>query len=57
MPDDPLSAQVVRRLVPDVESRDVFVCGPASMMERMQQVLRSIGVPEEQVHFERFALL
>jgi predicted ferric reductase len=57
MPDDPLSAQVVRRLVPDVESRDVFVCGPASMMERMQQVLRSIGVPEEQIHFERFALL
>ena len=55
--DDPLSAQTIRRLVPDVESRDVFVCGPASMMERMEQVLRAIGVPEEQIHFERFALL
>jgi predicted ferric reductase len=57
MPDDPLSAQTVRRLVPDVTSRDVFVCGPASMMERMQAILRVIGVPDEQIHFERFALL
>jgi len=57
LPDDPLSAQTLRRLVPDVESRDVFVCGPASMMERMQLILREIGVPQQQIHLERFALL
>ena len=57
LPVDPLSAQSIRRLVPDVESRDVFVCGPASMMERLAAILDSIGVPEEQIHFERFALL
>lgn len=57
LPDDPLSAQTVRRLVPDVESRDVFVCGPASMMERMRDILHTIGVPDQQIHFERFALL
>jgi predicted ferric reductase len=57
LPDDPLSAQTLRRLVPDVESRDVFVCGPALMMERMQLILRDIGVPQQQIHFERFALL
>ena len=57
LPDDPLSAQTLRRLVPDVESRDVFVCGPASMMQRMQLILREIGVLEQQIHFERFALL
>jgi ferredoxin-NADP reductase len=44
-------------LVPDVASRDVFVCGPASMMERMQGILRASGVPDQQIHFERFALL
>jgi ferredoxin-NADP reductase len=43
--------------VPDVEARDVFVCGPASMMRRMQGILRELGVPEQQIHFERFALL
>jgi predicted ferric reductase len=57
MPDDPLSAQTVRRLVPDVQSRDVFVCGPASMMERVQEILHTIGVPDQQIHLERFALL
>jgi predicted ferric reductase len=57
LPVDPLSAQTIRRLVPDVESRDVFICGPASMMERLDGILRSIGVPAEQIHFERFALI
>jgi predicted ferric reductase len=57
LPVDPLSAQTLRRLVPDVESRDIFVCGPASMMERVREVLHTIGVPNQQIHFERFALL
>jgi predicted ferric reductase len=57
LPDDPLSAQTLRRLVADIESRDIFVCGPASMMERVREVLRTIGVPDQQIHFERFALL
>ena len=57
MPHDPLSAQTIRRLVPDVESRDVFICGPASMMDRMRGILKTIGVPEQQIHFEHFALL
>jgi predicted ferric reductase len=57
LPDDPLSEQTLRGLVPDVASRDVFVCGPASMMQRMQGILRQLGVPEQQIHLERFALL
>lgn len=57
MPTDPLSAQTIRRLVPDVDSRDVFICGPASMMARLDGILRTVGVPAEQIHFERFALI
>jgi ferredoxin-NADP reductase len=57
LPVDPLSAQMIRRLVPDVASRDVFVCGPAAMMERVDEILRSIDVPADQIHFERFALI
>ncbi len=57
MPVDPLSPQMVRRLVPDVQSRDVFICGPGSMMKQTERVLRAIGVPGSQIHFERFALL
>jgi ferredoxin-NADP reductase len=57
MPEDPLSVQTLRRLVPDIESRDIFICGPASMMERMRGILRAIGLPDRQIHVERFALL
>jgi predicted ferric reductase len=57
LPVDPLSAQTIRRLVPDVANRDVFVCGPAAMMERLDEILQSIDVPEDQIHFERFALI
>jgi predicted ferric reductase len=57
LPDDPLSEQTLRGLVPDVASRDVFVCGPAAMMERMQGILRALDVPDVQIHLERFALL
>jgi len=57
LPNDPISAQTIRRLVPDVIGRDVFICGPRTMMQRTQVVLRTIGVPDQQIHFERFALL
>ena len=57
MPEDPLSAQTLRRLVPDIASRDIFICGPAEMMTRIDVILRSIGVAPEHIHFERFALI
>ncbi len=55
MPADPLSPRALRELVPDVRDRDVYVCGPAGMMERVLSSLRSLHVPLSQVHYERFA--
>jgi ferredoxin-NADP reductase len=57
LPGDPISAQTIRRLVPDVITRDVFICGPRAMMQRAATVLSTIGVPDQQIHLERFALL
>src|SRR6202030_2893096 len=45
MPFAHLSPHARRRLAPAVKSRDVFVRGPASLMERMQEILTAIGVP------------
>jgi predicted ferric reductase len=42
--------------IPDLNSRDVFVCGPPPMMSRTIDSLRSLGVPHAQIHSERFAL-
>jgi predicted ferric reductase len=51
-----LSAQNLRRLVPEISNSDVFLCGPARMMEHTHESLDAAGVPRRQVHSERFAL-
>lgn len=55
MPTDPLDPRALRRLVPDVNARDVYVCGPTAMMDRVVSGLRALRVPESQVHYERFS--
>ena len=52
---DPLSPSALRTLVPDIHVRDVFVCGPAPMMDAVERSLRALGVPRRQIHTERFA--
>jgi predicted ferric reductase len=55
MPIDPLDPRALRRLVPDINDRDIFICGPAGMMTRVLSSLRRLRVPDAQVHYERFA--
>ena len=57
VPPDPFSPRMLRQLVPDVLHRDVYICGPATMMEDLHVSLRALGVPDNQIHYERFALL
>jgi predicted ferric reductase len=54
MPSDPLDPRALRRLVPDLRDRDVYVCGPAGMMERVLSGLHWLRIPESQIHYERF---
>ncbi|WP_405590676.1 ferric reductase-like transmembrane domain-containing protein [Streptomyces sp. NBC_01092] len=53
---DKLAPAELTRLVPDITNRDVFLCGPPPMMNAVIGSLRELGVPKEQVHFERFSL-
>jgi ferredoxin-NADP reductase len=46
----------IAALVPDVEDRDVFICGPNGMTDAVVQSLSELGVPSNQIHAERFAL-
>jgi ferredoxin-NADP reductase len=52
---DPLGDASIRRLVPDVTERDVFVCGPLPMMEAVRRALLRLRVPASHIHAERFA--
>lgn len=44
------------RLVPDLHHRDVFVCGPEGFVVSVVTILQQLGVPDEAVHHEAFAL-
>lgn len=53
---DPLSPQVLQQLVPDVRSRDVYVCGPAGMTHNVLRAMRELRVPVRQLHSEDFEM-
>jgi predicted ferric reductase len=55
MPADPLDPRSLRRLVPDILERDIYVCGPTGMMTRVLSGLRWLRIPDKQIHYERFA--
>ena len=55
MPIDPLRAEELARLVPDVRQRDVFLCGPPEMAATTRRSLRRLGVADDQIHSEAFA--
>jgi predicted ferric reductase len=57
LPRDPLNAAGIGRLIPDIVARDVYVCGPIAMIERVSEALDDLGVPPSRVHAERFAYL
>lgn len=51
----PVSAELLHRLVPGLVDRDVYLCGPPSLSRAVRDALRSAGLPEAQLHEERFA--
>jgi predicted ferric reductase len=51
---DPLSAERLRRLVPDLLEHDVYLCGPPGMTESAQRELRRAGVRRRHIHHESF---
>lgn len=53
---NPLGPSALRRVVPDLAQREVYVCGPAAMTEAVVGTLRSMGVGSEQIHTEAFRL-
>ena len=46
----------LRQLVPDLHHRDVFVCGPEGFVAGIVDLVKRLGVPDEAIHHEAFAL-
>jgi len=52
---NPFTAEALRANIADLGSRDVFVCGPQALQDRVQRELERAGVPRTRIHCERFA--
>jgi ferredoxin-NADP reductase len=49
-----LDADALRELVPDVDEREVYLCGPDALARRLATELEQAGVPEPRIHYESF---
>ncbi len=47
-------AAALRQLVPDIAGQDVYVCGPEAWTDAAIAAARAAGVPDAQLHVERF---
>ena len=50
-----MDAEALRRLVPDVRRREVYLCGPEPLTDALASELGRAGVPGSRIHFESFA--
>jgi predicted ferric reductase len=53
---DLLSPDHLRKLVPDLAEREVYLCGPPGMIAAIDRNLHQAGVRRHHLHVERFAL-
>jgi ferredoxin-NADP reductase len=51
-----MSPQHLRKILPDISEREIYVCGPPAMMDVMLRNLREAQVDPKYIHTERFAL-
>lgn len=55
-PQRPMGPAHLRRLVPDITRREVYLCGPPGFCTATTASLRQLGVPAARIHQEAFAL-
>jgi ferredoxin-NADP reductase/DMSO/TMAO reductase YedYZ heme-binding membrane subunit len=51
---DPINPRTLAKLVPQLASHDVFLCGPEPMAQAAVRALRKAGVPKARIHHESF---
>lgn len=50
-----IDKNMIQKLVKDVESREVYICGPEPMMEALTKDLLALGLESSAIHTERFS--
>lgn len=51
----PIAIQsVIRKQIKNISNAHYYICGPLTLMQLYKEVLRSMNIPEEQIHMEYF---
>ena len=50
-----ISAEMVKKEIPDYKERMFFACGPPGMVQAMTNLIKGLGLPETQLKLESFA--
>jgi predicted ferric reductase len=53
-PRDVMTSRGLRRIVPDISRRDVYLCGPPGLIEAAVGILHRLRVPKRQIHLDPF---
>lgn len=53
--DYPINARTLQKLVPDIATSDVYVCGPIALVETVREACAVLGIPPERIHDEAFS--
>lgn len=51
-----INQDLLQKLVPEINTYEVFLCGPPPMMAAITKTLISLGVPKQNIYFEKFSL-
>lgn len=50
-----IDIEKIKKIVPDFQEREIYVCGPTGMMDSIIKALRLENIPKNQIHFEKFS--
>jgi ferredoxin-NADP reductase len=50
-----LDARGLAGLIPDIDRRDVYICGPTGLTASVREAAETLGVPDDRIHHETFA--
>lgn len=50
-----LDAATLKRLVPEANKNDFFICGPVGFIDEIRESLSKLGITQDKIHLEEFA--
>jgi predicted ferric reductase len=50
----PMDARSLTKLVPSFADADIYICGPAPLVESVRKAAQDVGVPKDKIHDEAF---